>query len=82
MVRSFETCVSGWEWFADRPRDTSDPLTVRELATDRLIFEGCILEVLLAFSDRPPLTRGPSARLTRTIRPVTTDRRPQASQIA
>jgi hypothetical protein len=66
----------------DRPSGTSYPWTVRELDTNRPIFKGCILEVLLAFSDRPPLTHEMSARLMRTVSLVTTDRPPHASQIA
>jgi hypothetical protein len=41
---------------------------------------GALLEVQLSFLDCPSVTRGPSACTTRTIRPVTADCPPGASQ--
>jgi hypothetical protein len=44
------------------------------------VIRGALLEVRFLFLDRPSLTRRPSARTTRTVRPVTADCPPGASQ--
>jgi hypothetical protein len=44
----------------DRPRCSPGPSVI----------QGALLEVWFPFSDHPPVTRGPSARTTRTVRLV------------
>jgi hypothetical protein len=48
-LRTVRPCI------ADHPRGTSHPRIVRELDTNHPIFEGCILEVMLAFFGPPSL---------------------------
>jgi hypothetical protein len=57
---------------SDRPRCSPGPSE----------FEGSILEAQGHLADCPPLTHGLSARSTRTIRRITSDRPPRASQIS
>jgi hypothetical protein len=75
--------------FANRPPERRGPYVRHELIADCLrtgrrpsVFQCALLEVLLAFSDRPPQPRGPSAAPTRTVHPVTADRPPGLAQVA
>jgi hypothetical protein len=65
----------GRSWSDSPPRvaGQSVQLGLSAVLAGTVRFQGVVLEVLLAFSDCPPLTHGPSVRLTWTVRPVTTD---------
>jgi hypothetical protein len=76
----------GWS-LADRLPRHRKPSARHRLLADRprigrrlSVIRGALLEGRLSFSNCPSVTRGPSARTTQTVRPVTADRPPGVSQ--
>jgi hypothetical protein len=80
LFRFVLPAVFGQEKFGGPSAWTSRAVCAAPVARGPSVIGGVLLEVWLSFSNRPSVTRGPSACTTRTVHPVTTDCPPGASR--